>query len=89
MAGPSHSAQNPEMVPWVIRDFPHWTFLNDPCLEKGEVTPLCKGREVELGLQGFDPVEAQSEAKAENMTAFATDPIDSGYITFTPKLALP
>lgn len=89
MAGPSHSPRSTEMLPWIKRDFPHWTLLNDPCLEQGQVTPLCKGKEVDVGLQGFDANEIFLEALAKKIPVPAKDRITSGYFNFTEKLVLP
>ena len=88
MAGPSHSRQNYEMIPWVKRDFPEILLLDDPCLSRGEVTPLCKGREKEVGLEGFDAVEAAYEAGAKTLKPM-DDRFTHGFITVTPNLVTP
>ena len=89
MAGPSHSPFSTEMSPWIMRDFPHWTYLNDPCLENGTVTKLCKGREVELGLEGFDAKEKAWEDEAKRTKAPTQDGMKTGYYNFTPRMVLP
>ena len=89
MAGPSHSPRSTEMLPWLMRDFPDWTYLNDPCLQGGRVTPLCQGREVELGLEGFDSEEILMEARAQRIPMTGVDKIKSGSFNFTKRLVLP
>ena len=73
MAGRSHSPGRSEMLPWVMRDFPQWTFLDDPCLTYGNVTDYCKGKEKEFGLENFDDVEIQAEERASKLPSKAIE----------------